>query len=134
MLTVRDILPDFVTADGAAFVLLSACGSTDPDPTSTEQGVLIGTPHYMSPEQIRGQEVTFTADVDALGIMLYEMLNGAVPFNGDSALAVAMQHLNEAPEPIERILPDSRCAAAIDNLLTVMCYCFNSDSARLNAS
>ena len=90
---------------------------TDSDPTLTEQGVLIGTPHYMSPEQIRGQPVSYTADVYALGIMVYEMLTGAVPFKGDSALSVAMQHLNEVPEPIERLIPESPFAAAIDGML-----------------
>lgn len=90
---------------------------TESDPTLTEQGVLIGTPHYISPEQIRGQPVSYTSDVYALGIMVYEMLTGDVPFKGDSALSVALQHLNETPEPIERVLPDSPFAAALDGML-----------------
>jgi serine/threonine protein kinase len=68
----------------------------DPNPL-TQIGVMIGTPRYMSPEQCNGDELTPAADVYSLGIILYEMLTGAVPFSGTSPLAIAMKHTSEAP-------------------------------------
>ena len=72
----------------------------------TRTGGMLGTPHYMSPEQARGQPVDGRADIYALGIILYEMLAGKVPFDADSPLAVLHQHLSEPPPPLYRIRPD----------------------------
>lgn len=65
--------------------------------TLTLVGVMIGTPRYMSPEQCDGVELTPAADVYSLGVILYEMLAGTVPFSGSSPLAIAMKHANEPP-------------------------------------
>ena len=60
---------------------------------------VLGTPDYMSPEQIQGKRGDARSDLYALGIMLYEMLAGIVPFRGDNALAVMQQHLTRTPDP-----------------------------------
>lgn len=63
----------------------------------TQVGAMIGTPRYMSPEQCDGAELTPAADVYSLGVILYEMLSGAVPFSGSTPLAIAMKHTSELP-------------------------------------
>jgi serine/threonine-protein kinase len=63
----------------------------------TQVGVTMGTPLYMSPEQIEGREIDSRSDIYSLGITAYHMLTGQPPFSGDSPLAVAVQHLNQHP-------------------------------------
>jgi eukaryotic-like serine/threonine-protein kinase len=65
----------------------------------TEVGSIMGTAQYLSPEQARGAPVTAASDLYSLGIVLYEMLTGQVPFTGDTAIEIAMKHLKEAPKP-----------------------------------
>ena len=73
--------------------------------TQTASGIVSGTPKYMSPEQARGDKVDHRTDIYSLGIMLYELLAGRVPFDGDSTLAVIYKHLNDPPPPIANISP-----------------------------
>jgi beta-lactam-binding protein with PASTA domain len=72
----------------------------------TETGSIMGTAQYLSPEQAQGHAVTATSDIYSIGVMLYEMLAGRLPFDGDSAVAVALKHLSEAPAPISQWRPD----------------------------
>ena len=65
----------------------------------TEVGSIVGTAQYLSPEQARGEVVGPPSDLYSVGIVLYEMLTGRVPFEGDSAVAIAMKHLGEEPVP-----------------------------------
>ncbi len=67
----------------------------------TTAGSVSGTPTYMSPEQARGEKVDKRTDVYSLGIMLYEMLAGTVPFQADTTFGMLMKHINEPPPPIE---------------------------------
>jgi eukaryotic-like serine/threonine-protein kinase len=72
----------------------------------TETGSIMGTAQYLSPEQAQGHAVTATSDVYSIGVMLYEMLTGRLPFEGDSAVAVALKHLSEPPAPVSQWRPD----------------------------
>jgi len=65
----------------------------------TEAGSIMGTAQYLSPEQARGAPVTAASDLYSAGVVLYEMLTGKVPFTGDSAIEIAMKHVNELPRP-----------------------------------
>jgi len=72
----------------------------------TTAGSVSGTPAYMSPEQARGEKVDKRTDIYALGIMLYEMLAGVVPFQADTTFGMLMKHINEPPAPIQGIWPE----------------------------
>jgi tetratricopeptide (TPR) repeat protein/tRNA A-37 threonylcarbamoyl transferase component Bud32/TolB-like protein len=81
----------------------------------TVQAGVVGTPAYLAPEQVEGKEITAAVDVYALGIVLYEMLTGTVPFVGDTAIAVAVKRLRETPASPRTLVPglDARWEAAI---------------------
>jgi eukaryotic-like serine/threonine-protein kinase len=83
--------------------------------TLTAHAGVVGTPAYLAPEQVEGKEITGAVDVYALGIVLYEMLTGTVPFVGESALSVAVRRLQERPASPRVHVPglDARWEAAI---------------------
>jgi TonB family protein len=70
---------------------------------TTSAGAVIGTPEYMSPEQGRGQPVDFRCDIYALGVVIYEVFTGVVPFRGDTPIAIILKHLNDPP-PLEGLV------------------------------
>ena len=72
----------------------------------TEVGSIIGTAQYLSPEQARGSQVDQTSDVYSVGVVLYELLTGQVPFTGDTPLEIAMKHLSEVPKPPSELRED----------------------------
>jgi len=72
----------------------------------TEAGSIVGTAQYLSPEQARGKPVDQRSDLYSLGIVLYEMLTGKVPFTGDAAVEIAMKHLDTIPEPPSSLRPE----------------------------
>ena len=103
----RDIKPHnvIVDADGRAKVTdfgIARAGTSQ----MTEAGSIIGTAQYLSPEQARGTAVDQRSDIYSLGIVLYELLTGAVPFTGDSPVEIAMKHLSATPSPPSSRRPD----------------------------
>lgn len=73
----------------------------------TQIGVTMGTPLYMSPEQIEGNEVDPRSDIYSFGVTCYQMLSGRPPFDGETPLSIAVQHLKKAPERLENLRPDA---------------------------
>jgi serine/threonine protein kinase len=99
-------LPPVVKVLDFGIAKLAADSFDDSDAHNlTQTGVMIGTPRYMSPEQCDGEHLSPAADVYSLGIILYEMLTGATPFNGASPLAVALQHSTKPPRPPRELVP-----------------------------
>ncbi len=72
----------------------------------TQVGITLGTPLYMSPEQVEGKPLDHRSDIYSFGITCYQMLAGAPPFSGDTALSVAVQHIKMQPKPLESLRPD----------------------------
>ncbi|MGB9633149.1 MAG: protein kinase domain-containing protein, partial [Chloroflexaceae bacterium] len=103
----RDIKPQniIVTPDGRAHISDFGVAKSPLSTALTETGVAFGTVDYLSPEQAQGRPATPLSDVYALGVVLYEMLTGRLPFTGDSALAVAMKHVTEPPVPLRQLVP-----------------------------
>jgi serine/threonine-protein kinase len=107
----RDIKPEniLITRRGEVKVAdfgLSRCFDRSPQDQLTKPGLALGTPLYMSPEQIQGKPVDPRTDVYAFGATAYHMLAGVPPFRGDGALEVAMQHLRATPRPLAELRPD----------------------------
>ncbi|MBQ4265307.1 MAG: protein kinase [Clostridia bacterium] len=81
--------------------------------TLASDGNVMGSVHYFSPEQAKGMRATSASDLYSVGIILYEMLTGHVPFEGETAVSVAMKHLMEAPRPVEEEADVSRAVELI---------------------
>lgn len=85
------------------FGIARIVGDDDRGTRLTQAGQMFGTPPYMSPEQVRAQlDVTHAADIYAIGVMMYELTEGSLPFLGDSPISTAMSHLEDDPPPMER--------------------------------
>ncbi len=96
----RDIKPHNVIVDPEGVIKVTDFGIARAGASQmTEEGAIIGTAQYLSPEQARGAPVDQTSDLYSTGIVLYELLTGNVPFTGESPVEIAMKHLSEIPEP-----------------------------------
>ncbi|MBK8003277.1 MAG: protein kinase [Gemmatimonadetes bacterium] len=120
----RDVKPENILLDDTTGrALLADFGIAralaDVDGVRTAQGVAVGTPTYMSPEQAAGDHVDARSDLYALGVVAYEMLAGRPPFRAPNAAAVASMHLGEKPAPVESLRKDlpPAVAAAVNRAL-----------------
>jgi eukaryotic-like serine/threonine-protein kinase len=103
----RDFKPHNVIVDDQGAVKVTDFGIARAGASEmTETGSIMGTAQYLSPEQAQGHAVTAASDLYSIGVMLYEMLAGRLPFEGDSAVSVALKHLSEPPPPISHFRPD----------------------------
>ncbi len=103
----RDVKPQnvMVSEDGHLKVTDFGIARAGDEADMTEAGSVIGTAQYLSPEQARGDDVTTASDCYAVGIVLYEMLTGRVPFDGDTPVSVAMRQVNEPPVAPRLLVP-----------------------------
>ncbi len=103
----RDIKPHniIITEDGKVKVTDFGIARSTTS-TMTQTGSILGTANYLSPEQAQGNEVGSVSDIYSLGIVLFEMATGQVPFTGDSPVAIALKHIHEAPPLPRRLNPN----------------------------
>jgi serine/threonine-protein kinase len=102
----RDIKPDNLILDQAGNAKLMDFGIARPvvrQTGLTREGWIVGTPQFMSPEQLEGREVDARSDVYACGVVLYEIFTGRLPFTADSPMQIVFQHLNQEPPPPSQI-------------------------------
>src|SRR3954470_14887011 len=102
----RDLKPHNVIVDDEGKAVVTDFGIARAGVSEiTQAGSVMGTPHYLSPEQAQGFEVTPVSDLYSIGVMLYEALAGRVPFEADSAVAIAMKQVSQAPQRPSSIKP-----------------------------
>ncbi|MDH3342621.1 MAG: protein kinase, partial [Gammaproteobacteria bacterium] len=100
----RDIKPENILfrEDGTAILAdFGIAKATESTSKMTATGTVIGTPHYMSPEQAQGQEIGPYSDFYSLGVVFYEMLTGKVPYDADSTIAIVFKHITEPVPPLD---------------------------------
>src|SRR5690606_12381591 len=100
----RDVKPHniLITDEGRVKVTDFGIARAASAATLTQTGTLIGSVHYFSPEQARGHPTGPETDIYSLGVVLYEMLTGRLPFTGDTPISVALKHIQEPPVPPSR--------------------------------
>jgi beta-lactam-binding protein with PASTA domain/predicted Ser/Thr protein kinase len=109
----RDLKPQNVIVDPEGKAVVTDFGIARAGVSEiTQTGSVMGTPHYLSPEQAQGFDVTAVSDLYSVGVMLYEALTGRVPFEGESAVAVAMKQVSQMPQRPSSIQP--RVTPALD--------------------
>lgn len=129
----RDMKPENVflqrTGDGEEIVKIVDFGIAQLKPSNeeaakesthrrlTRTGMIFGTPEYMAPEQASGKHADLRCDVYAVGIILYELFTGAVPFTGETFLGVLTKHLNEVPPSMRAVYPDLQISGELEGVI-----------------
>ena len=124
----RDLKPQNVLIDGADNAFVSDFGLAksleDSAATLTRTGEVLGTPRYMSPEQVEGKPADHRSDIYSLGLIVYEMATGDLPFKGDSAFQVMYQRVTQGPKSPKEVNPDLP-----DYLVRIILRCLERDTA-----
>jgi len=123
----RDLKPDNIMVSSRGddsewahvldFGIAKKINNTTGEANMTRTGSVIGTPKYMSPEQILTKEVDQRADVYSLGLIIYEALSGALPFKSASLMELAVMHVKEAPEPLLKRAPELKLSKAFEKIV-----------------
>jgi serine/threonine protein kinase/Tfp pilus assembly protein PilF len=123
----RDLKPQNIMVDdkGVAKVMDFGIARSVEAAGVTQTGVMIGTPDYLSPEQAEGEETDHRSDIYSLGVILYEMITGDVPFKGETALSVAMKHKSQFPLNPKILNPDIS-----EDLSRLILICMEKDKER----
>jgi len=121
----RDLKPANIMIDkeGNARIMDFGIARSQKSAGMTGEGVMIGTPAYMNPEQAEGKKVDQRSDIYSLGVILYELVTGNAPFQGQTALSVVMKHINEMPKR-----PQELNAAISDELNRVILKCLEKNA------
>jgi serine/threonine-protein kinase len=123
----RDLKPSNIIIDkeGNARIMDFGIARTLRGKGLTGEGTIIGTPEYMSPEQVEGKEIDQRSDIYSLGIILYEMVTGRVPFEGDTPFTVGIKHKSETPKS-----PRELNSQIPEDLSRLILHCLENDTRR----
>ena len=124
----RDLKPQNILIDAADSIYISDFGlakSLESEVTAmTRTGQILGTPRYMSPEQVEAGDIDHRSDLYSLGLIIYEMFTGELPFRGDSAMQLMYQRVSERPKD-----PRSACPDLPEYIAKVILKCLEKDPA-----
>jgi serine/threonine protein kinase/predicted Zn-dependent protease len=123
----RDLKPQNIMIDekSRARIMDFGIARSVEAPGVTQTGMIIGTPDYISPEQAEGKEADHRSDIYALGVILFEMVTGSVPFQGDTALSVALKHKSQLPMDPRKLNPD-----VSESMSRLILVCMEKDRER----